>query len=160
LPSEQSAPSESDLDWGIFRHVAVVVDDLDAATEELKALGLPELQTSTNRVRRYWWIESGELELSMNIVWTRMGGLTLELIQAIPGSGIFEPKGRAYLHHLSFGIDDVAGERRKWEGRGYENLFQWAGANPGFSYFRLFGGVLSDFLDNGRPYPAGPLLES
>jgi hypothetical protein len=144
------------LDWGEFRHVAVCVDDFDRATKELEALGCPLIVSSKDATRRYKSLEHGVQDISMTIGWTILGELIIEVIRGVPGT-LFEPKGPAYLHHVTFAIDDVAAEREKWEARGYPVILQWDGPNPGFSWFRLFGGVLACFISTQREYPAAAL---
>jgi hypothetical protein len=137
--------------------VAVVVEDLDRTEEMLTALGLPVLVTSRDGARRFRSLEYGVQDVVLSVAWTVLGSLTVELVQGARGT-IFEPAGPAYLHHITFAVDDVAAERSKWEALGYPLVLEAEGATATFSYFRLFGGVLACFISSGRPYPAAPLL--
>jgi hypothetical protein len=97
-------------------HVGIVVDDLDEAKAELSGLAGYDWGAemgATVEVR----LPTGTAALLMRLVYS-VSLPRVELVQRIPGT-LWEPAAGSGIHHLGFWSDDVAGDARTLEARGY-----------------------------------------
>ncbi len=90
---------------GPVAHVGVVADDLDGAMALWAAVGV-RWSTVTHPTVRLQTAGGERQEFTVGYVTTSGGEPRLKIIGAVLGS-VFEPRGTAYVHHLSFWSDDI-----------------------------------------------------
>ena len=135
-------------------HVAVVVEDLAAAMDELGELlgldwgepftGSPHLLTGAGDV----------VDAAPRLVFSRQGPPYLELIERRPGTVWSEPG----LHHLGFWVDDVAAESGRFTSAGCPMEASGAeadGTRTSFCYHLAGNDLRLELVDIGK---AGPRI--
>jgi hypothetical protein len=97
-------------------HVGIVVDDLDAALDELGSLlgyeWCPVFAIETPVV-----LPEGEVMVDLRFAYSRTEP-RVELIRAVPGTP-WVPAAGSGIHHLGYWSEDIAQDARELEGRGY-----------------------------------------
>ena len=97
-------------------HVGIVVDDFDAALDDLSHLfghdWCPVLSVTTPVV-----LPEGETTLDLVFTYS-MTTPRVEVIQSIPGS-LWTPAPGSGIHHLGYWSDDVAADAASLSARGY-----------------------------------------
>ena len=97
-------------------HVGVVVDDFDAALDELTALfgytWCPPLALETPVV-----LPDGEFMLDLQFTYSATAP-RVEVIRSTPGT-LWVPAPNSGLHHLGYWSDDLAADSALLEARGY-----------------------------------------
>jgi hypothetical protein len=97
-------------------HVGIVVDDFDAALDDLSHLfgheWCPALSISTPVV-----LPEGETTLDLVFTYSTTTP-RVEVIQSIPGS-LWTPAPGSGIHHLGYWSDDVAADAARLTARGY-----------------------------------------
>jgi catechol 2,3-dioxygenase-like lactoylglutathione lyase family enzyme len=127
-------------------HVGIVVDDLDAALDELgRVLGHefgPEVDVE-QRVH----LPGGDQTVRFRFRFSRTEP-RVEVIQAQPGT-LWVPAAGGAGHHLGFWSDDVAADGAALAQAGY--TFEAAGTdesgNPRWAYHRSAGGLRIELVD-------------
>jgi hypothetical protein len=120
--------------WEIF-HIAIVVDDLDAAMSAYsRGLGIewgpvgapgPDALASMHVEPKTFSIDG--LRATVGVVGDgpgQVGSAPLELVDAKPGTPASTfygcPDGRHYLHHIAYLVDDIEAESAKLSSEGFE----------------------------------------
>jgi hypothetical protein len=106
-------------------HVGIVVEDLDAALDDLSTLfgyeWCPKLEVSTPVA-----LPDGESTLDLVFTYSTAAP-RLEVIQSIPGT-LWMPAPASGIHHVGYWSDDVAADAAALTARGY--LAEAAGVRP------------------------------
>ena len=96
-------------------HAGVVVDDLDAAREQLSAAG-GHVWTATVESDVAVHLPEGEKLVSLRVCFSTTSP-HLELIEAVPGT-VWEPPSSG-VHHLGYWSDDVVADCAELAAAGY-----------------------------------------
>jgi hypothetical protein len=120
-------------------HVGIVVDDFEAALDDLSDLfgydWCPTLSISTPVV-----LPDGEAMLDLVFTYSRTTP-RVEVIQSMPGT-LWTPAPASGIHHLGYWSDDVASDAARLTARGY--AAEAAGVRPDgtavWAYHRSPGG--------------------
>ncbi|HZE39162.1 MAG TPA: VOC family protein [Stackebrandtia sp.] len=132
-------------------HIALVVEDLDAAMADLgRTIGLE------------WnapFVGGGHLEMdgqvvegAPRVVFSRQGPPYLELVERVPGT-VWAETG---LHHIGLWTDDIAAESANLEDRGAPLEAHGArgdGQRTFFCYHQTASGMRVELVDIGRSGP-------
>jgi catechol 2,3-dioxygenase-like lactoylglutathione lyase family enzyme len=153
-------------------HTGFVVDDVEAARDELSA----HLQVDWTPVEdRDLTLRGpdGPLSVNLRFTYTTTGPHRLELLGAVPGTVWEAPvpgsHGTVAAHHVGVWCDDLVARSRALSASGAPLLVTYAGdpaAPVGFAYHRLPSGLLVELVDAARrpaferwfaggPFPVG-----
>jgi catechol 2,3-dioxygenase-like lactoylglutathione lyase family enzyme len=129
--------------------LGIVVDDLDAALEELGGTlgdGWAILRDGASLVP--YRTADGVQEYPMRVVEGLAGPPYVELIQAIEGS-TWAPRGGSYLHHVAYEVEDLEATCSELERQGYELVLTQAGEArlQTFGLYRAPTGLLFEIVD-------------
>ena len=109
-------------------HVGVVVDDLDAALEDLTDLfgyrWCPAMAVETPVV-----VSTGEFMLDLRFTYSATVP-RVEVIQSVPGT-LWVPAAGSGVHHLGYWSDDVEADGRRLVERGYAEEARGVGSDGG-----------------------------
>jgi catechol 2,3-dioxygenase-like lactoylglutathione lyase family enzyme len=146
-------------------HHGIRVPDLDAAMAELgEALGISWC-VPQQREQAVWLPETGRTTIPLRFTYSAQGPLHLELLEGAPGS-IWDGREQPGLHHVGVWSDDVAGDTRSLEERGWTVLMGQADPGAGygaFVYVRPPSGLVVELVSSAlRPmfdrwFAGGPL---
>lgn len=121
-------------DYGRCYHQGIRVPDLEASMEELGvSLGVTwcRVQESEQAV---WLPDAGECRIPLRFTYSAEGPQHIELLQGAEGS-IWDGRSAPGLHHVGVWSDDVAGETRALEQRGWKVLMAQASPDRGYGAF-------------------------
>jgi len=132
------------VDLGDLHHVGVVTDDLERSMSSETFAGATWTRTHDNALRQYLNGNGEVQEVVMNVCWTTRASVTLEIIQAVPGT-LWEPRGHTYIHHLGYRVERFEDVCETFAQQGVLPILTWAGGPPGrpfgFAYFDVGDGV-------------------
>ncbi len=122
------------VDYGRCYHQGIRVPDLEAAMAEMgESLGVTwcRVQESEQVV---WLPDAGECRIPLRFTYSAEGPQHIELLQGAAGS-IWDGRSAPGLHHVGVWSDDVAGETRALEQRGWKVLMAQAPPDRGYGAF-------------------------
>ena len=101
-----------------FRHIGVVVRDMDKAVEYYQSLGIatiaPEHTADNKSLDLMVYGKPADPRLKIKIRMVQIGPVTLELLQPVEGESphkeFLDSKGEG-AHHIAFTVDDLEKER-------------------------------------------------
>jgi hypothetical protein len=138
------------LDLFAPSHVGMVAPDIEAAMAELgPAWGTKWFVGRDGSIDIPYQVRAGIQMVPLRTAWGQRGPLRVELIQAVPGT-IWPIQDSVYMHHLGYGVTDLALEARRLVDLGLELELTRAGLPPGevnaFGLFRFAGGLLIELV--------------
>jgi catechol 2,3-dioxygenase-like lactoylglutathione lyase family enzyme len=130
-------------------HVAIAVDDLEAAMEHYGStlgVGFSEILSFAGMplVRP----DGGEAHNDVRVVWTTGNEPPLELMQGPPGSIWEVGPGENRIHHVAFWVDDLEAESRRLEEAGMQLQLTLAPGRPpkGMAYHLAPSGMRIELM--------------
>jgi len=100
-----------------YVHVGVMVDDIEAAIEDLAPIGLTFMRPRTVHVDRL--VEDGQdSEIDLTVAFSLQGAPQLELLEVV-GDGIYGPQHRGGLHHVAILDDDPEARAKELVEQGF-----------------------------------------
>ena len=126
---------------GTFFHVGVIVEDLDAAMEEMsRSLGLEFNEPH----------ESTYGDSHIRVCYSLQGPPYLELIQGEPGS-MWSTTGGPHADHVGYFVDDLDASMRRLEAEGLPVDIDGTSYRKRFSYHRsTHAGLRVELIDASR----------
>jgi methylmalonyl-CoA/ethylmalonyl-CoA epimerase len=148
-------------DW-TFRHVGVVVKDLDKTLEYYKKLGIANFDPTPTAVRDVTdeLVYGKPVKFKMKGKMVRMGNATLELLQPVEGNGLhmeFLKKYGEGIQHVGFTVDDLEKERAYLVKKGIP-ICLIRNKNSTFTYFdvRKCGNMIIELIQKREGMPEPP----
>ena len=138
------------LDLFAPSHIGIVAADIDSAMVELGRTWRTSWTVGRDgTVGIPYRVPGGVQTVRFRSAWGARGPLRVELVQSVPRT-IWAAKGKTYLHHLGYAVDDLALEARRLKRMGLQLELTRAGGRAGsvngFGYFRFPGGPLIELL--------------
>jgi hypothetical protein len=138
------------LDLFAPSHIGMVAADIEAAMAELgPAWGTQWYPGRDGSVDIPYQARDKIQAVPLRTAWGQRGPLRVELIQGVAGT-IWPIQEGVYMHHLGYGVADLALEARKLADLGLALELTRAGGPPGevngFGLFRFAGGLLIELV--------------
>ena len=145
-----------------FRHIAVVVKDMDKITKKYEALGLgifrPETLMDSGTFSSYEVYGKSAPKVDQSRFKHNDIGddkFDLEYISPIAGTPIYkdflEKYGEGVIHHVAFAVDDLDAERQQLTAKGIPCITSVKRPNGrGFAYFD-FGDCIIELIGAVKP---------
>jgi methylmalonyl-CoA/ethylmalonyl-CoA epimerase len=127
-----------------FKHIGVVVRDVDKAVDYYQSLGI--VDKATDRVT----MEGKKAKLIGRFI--HIGSLLLELWQPVRGETVqqefLDSRGEG-INHIAFNVDDLDRERDKLVEKGIPVVFSVRDEEGYMAYFdaRKFGNILIELIE-------------
>ena len=130
-----------------FKHIGVVVRDVDKAVDYYQSLGI--VDKATDRVT----MEGKKAKLIGRFI--HIGSLLLELWQPVRGETVqqefLDSRGEG-INHIAFNVDDLDREKAKLTEKGIPVVFSVRDEEGYMAYFdaRKFGNILIELIEPAK----------
>ncbi len=131
---------------GQMFHVGLLVDDLDAAMDEIGESAGVTWATPRDWPMDVWLPDHGPISMDIRLTFSRQaqGGVRLEIIQGSPGTPVDPAQGTG-VHHLGYFVEDPGAETERLLANGGTLVMSAAPPDEGygrFTYVRTASGML------------------
>lgn len=144
------------IDYQQLFHVGVRVADLDTAMADLgESLGVTWAAVRESDAQQLWTPERGDGTYRLRYTYSVEGPQHVELLEGEAGS-FWDGRSEPGAHHVGVWVDDVAGETKRLESRGWSLVASHRPAAVGhgvFTYLQPPSGLIVELVDR-RVLPA------